>query len=148
MPSPDTCTWADYNYDDGGRRTQIVNRIRASGADIVALEEVWALWWQRWFREDLQDTYPYTSQYTATFDGSCPCETAFGWLLNTCLDTSIPLYCCKAICLFWPNTKPKKNTLGNGLVLLSKFPLSDVKFERFPVFEQCSVGKCEGKSVV
>jgi hypothetical protein len=40
----------------------------------------------------------------------------------------------------------KKNTLGNGLVLLSKFPLSDVKFERFPVFEQCSVGKCEAWS--
>jgi len=142
------CTWADYNYDDGGRRTQIVNRIRASGADIVALEEVWALWWQRWFLEDLQDTYPYTSQYTATFDSSCPCEGALGGLLNTCLDLYIcgfPFYyCCKGP--FYPGTVAKKNTLGNGLVLLSKFPLSDVNFMRFPVFEQCSVGKCEAWS--
>ena len=150
---PPSCNWADYNYDDGGRRTQIVNKIRASGADIVAIEEVWALWWQRWFLEDLQDTYPYTPQYTATFDSSCPCEGAFGQtsLLNACLDYwnaigMICSYCCKAPCFLWPNTCPKKNTLGNGLVLLSKFPLSDVKFERFPVFEQCDVGKCEAWS--
>ena len=148
IPSPDSCTWADYNYDDGGRRTQIVNRIRASGADIVALEEVWALWWQRWFLEDLQDTYPYTPQYTATFDSSCPCAGAFGWSLNACLDNYIcdfPFYyCCKSP--FYPGTVAKKNTLGNGLVLLSKFPLSDVNFVRFPVFEQCDVGKCEAWS--
>jgi parallel beta-helix repeat protein len=133
IPSPDSCTWSDYNYDDGGRRTQIVNRIRASAADIVALEEVWALWWQRWFIEDLQDMYPYT----ATVDSSCAFADALPWELNACLDGGmICAYCCKAPCILWPNTCPKKNTLGNGLVLLSKFPLSDIGFERFPVFSQ------------
>ncbi len=35
--------WADYVFEDGPRREGIAARVRSSGADIVALQEVWAI---------------------------------------------------------------------------------------------------------
>ncbi|MHC4560788.1 MAG: hypothetical protein ACYS80_26200, partial [Planctomycetota bacterium] len=80
IPSPDTCTWSDLNYEDGERRTEIISKIIDYGADIVALEEVWAIWWQRLFLEDpnIASMYPYH----ATSDSSCWCGGALGIELN------------------------------------------------------------------
>jgi predicted secreted protein/endonuclease/exonuclease/phosphatase family metal-dependent hydrolase len=91
---------ADY-HDDTTRRHRIADKVKASGADIVALDEVWAYSNQQWFANELKATYPYS----AFFDSACP--TLLGGLPD----------------------------LGNGLVLLSKWELLDVHFERFPVFE-------------
>ncbi|MFC2172798.1 RICIN domain-containing protein [Acidobacteriota bacterium] len=47
-------------FDDDPRAKHIVNRIKESGADIVALQEVWEYDRQRWFRNMLKGVYPYT----------------------------------------------------------------------------------------
>jgi len=47
-------------FDDDNRARLIAARIRASGADIVGLQEVWAPAMQEWFRRALGDLYPYS----------------------------------------------------------------------------------------
>ncbi len=48
-----------FIFDDEERQTQIEKNIRACGADIVALQEVWAVRRQTLLWEKLQDVYPY-----------------------------------------------------------------------------------------
>jgi endonuclease/exonuclease/phosphatase family metal-dependent hydrolase len=130
------CTWDLLNYQDEIRRTEIISKIIEYGADIVALQEVWAKCWQQSFISDLLSTYPYSYNW----DSSCLCgEACFGSSLWDCLYGYL-----NAIkhCRF-DGCEAERKTLGNGLVLLSKWPLSDVEFERFPVFEHCSIGACE-----
>jgi endonuclease/exonuclease/phosphatase family metal-dependent hydrolase len=92
-------------YEDETRRTHIAAEIRASGADIVGLQEVWAIPWQEWFADRLKATYPYHAMID-----------------NTC-DTSLLGI----------------DALDDGVLLLSKWPLSDVKFDKFPAFTQCNI---------
>ena len=87
-------------HEDDARRYRIADKVEESGADIVALQEVWAWSNQKWFVNRLKDTYPFAFIKYSGRD-----SYLFGI-----------------------------DTLGNGLVLLSKFPLSDTGFKRFPVY--------------
>ena len=92
-------------YQDETRRAHIAAEIRASGADIVALQEVWATPWQEWFANELEANYPYAAYVDST------CDTyVFGI-----------------------------DALDDGVLLLSKWPLSDVKFEKFWTYTQCNI---------
>jgi endonuclease/exonuclease/phosphatase family metal-dependent hydrolase len=92
------CDIDDFLFRDRIRRYHIACKVEESGADIVALQEVWAWSNQNWFVNRLKDTYPFgLINYSA-------CVSSYG------------------------------GTLGNGLVLLSKFPLSDGDFKRFPTY--------------
>ena len=102
--------FADENYyEDTMRRHRIDAKIADSGADIVALQEVWAERWQKWFTQGSEDdqgmrsaayeAYPYRRYY-----------------YGACL-TAGPVA-----------------TLGSGVVLLSKFPIEESGFTPFPVF--------------
>ena len=55
------CHWADYVFEDHTRRAEMASWIADSGADIVALQEVWATPWQEWFVNDegLKAIYPH-----------------------------------------------------------------------------------------
>jgi virginiamycin B lyase len=46
-------------YEDDLRAEKIAERIRNSGADIVALQEVWKYTRQEWFVEQVRDWYPW-----------------------------------------------------------------------------------------
>lgn len=87
-------------YDDGARLEHIAAKIAASGADIVALQEVWADPWQQHIANSLKSVYPYSAhKYSA-------CNSyIFGM-----------------------------DTLSNGVLLLSKWPLSGVSFQSFPTY--------------
>jgi endonuclease/exonuclease/phosphatase family metal-dependent hydrolase len=96
-------------YEDEMRREYISGEVAASGADIVALEEVWGYDWQTWFAQTLKSESDY--QYAAYEYSAC----------DTYLPTGI-------------------DALSNGVLLLSKWPLSKVDFKRFPTFyPSCSV---------
>jgi len=86
-------------YEDTMRRHRILERIRTSGADVVALQELWDYDMQSYFIKELHGTYPHAARVNSI----C---AAPGKLL----------------------------TIGNGLLLLSKWPLSDIKFKRFPTY--------------
>jgi endonuclease/exonuclease/phosphatase family metal-dependent hydrolase len=47
-------------FEDDKRARLIAQRIRESGADIIALQEVWADDRQAWFCRELKDIYPYS----------------------------------------------------------------------------------------
>ena len=88
-------------YEDETRRQYISGEVAASGADIVALQEVWGNPWQQWFAETLKGVYPHAA-----------------YVYSGC-DTYVPT---------------GLDSLSNGVLLLSKWPLSSAKFERFPTF--------------
>jgi endonuclease/exonuclease/phosphatase family metal-dependent hydrolase len=94
------CDPGDFLFEDEIRREYIVAYIIGSGADIVALQEVWAPIWQVWFANVLSGSY----QYAYFVDSSC--DSYFF----------------------------DKDTLSNGLVLLSKWPLSSPRFRKFPTY--------------
>ena len=116
------CNWGDYVFEDYTRREEIASRIEASGADIVVLQEVWAPSWQEWFVERLEPNYPSA-------------EIQKGMCIVDIEDMCFPISGCAG--------GTGIPTLGSGLVLLSKFPLDNIEFERFPTFEQCSIGGCD-----
>lgn len=80
-------------FDDDNRARLIADRIRASGADIVGLQEVWSYRRQQWFCRELASVYPY--------------------------------------CFYPPHPRWALRTTS-GLVLLSKYRLTDVSFSAFP----------------
>ncbi|UCG49217.1 MAG: endonuclease/exonuclease/phosphatase family protein [Phycisphaerales bacterium] len=98
-------------YEDETRRQYIAGEVAASGADIVALQEVWGHPWQQWFAQTLNGVYPHAAyEYSG-------CDT----YVPTGLDS-----------------------LSNGVLLLSKWPLSSPKFERFPTFfPSCAIVEVE-----
>jgi Concanavalin A-like lectin/glucanases superfamily len=127
----------DYWYWDDFRNSQCYARVRNSGADIVALEEVWACSWRSAWKSALNSTYPYIYH----------CDSSFHCLnglraINLALPTGIDTFAPAPAP--WPGTalpdaedwNHRHNTEGNGLVLLSKYPLSDITFQRFPTYTQ------------
>jgi len=91
-------------YQDEIRKGEIIDRVKASGADIVALQEVWVQanndsedHWQDDFISVLSHEYPYA------------------WYANGCPDSPV--------------------MIGSGLVLLSKWPLQEPSFKKFPVYD-------------
>jgi endonuclease/exonuclease/phosphatase family metal-dependent hydrolase len=128
-PFYDKCDWWDYAYEDEMRRDAIASRVEACGADIVVLQEVWCPVWQDWFINRLDANYPFAY----SIDPNCRGNNAWPDYIKTCV------FLCTAASEPW-----RGYTLGNGLVLLSKWPLSNVEFERFPTFEQCPItSACE-----
>jgi len=94
------CDENDFLFEDETRAESIAGKIAACGADIVALQEVWAPFKQQWFAQTLSGVYPH-----AYFvDSSCG-----SYFFGT-------------------------DTLSNGVVLLSKWPLTLSGFTEFPTF--------------
>ncbi len=127
----------DFWYWDDFRNSECYARVRDSGADIVALQEVWACSWRAGWQSALSSTYPYI--YYCDSSSSCLNGLrAINLLLPTGIDSFAPAPAP------WPGTalpnvedwNHRHNTEGNGLVLLSKFPLSDITFRRFPTYTQ------------
>jgi len=54
---------SDIIYMDKERAENILNKVKGCDAHIVALQEVWACDRQKWFAEELKNTYPYTYHY-------------------------------------------------------------------------------------
>jgi parallel beta-helix repeat protein len=129
---PDPPDWADYNFEDGDRRWWTAAYVRSSGADIVALQEVWSIGYRQWLQSTLFDTYPYFRH----LDSSCYCRNALNGI-NSTLDTCITLSA-SFPWLYLPAGGPdydnRFHTQGNGLLLLSKWPLQDIQFTKFPAF--------------
>ena len=97
-------------YEDTMRRHRIDSKIADSGADIVALQEVWAERWQKWFTQGSEDDQGMISSAY----GAYPYRR---YVFGACA------------------TIGPVETLGSGLVLLSKFPIVDSAFKAFPVFD-------------
>ena len=97
-----------YIYEDEIRRGYIIDKIKASNADIVALQEVWAdPWVTDYFIPGLDANYPYTAYMYKGCD-------SYAWGFDT---------------------------LSHGVLLLSKWPISNKRFARFPTFfPSCSIG--------
>lgn len=93
-------------FYDEERQRYIVEKIKASGADIVALQEVWAEKRMNRMRDDLKDIYPHS--YLGS-TGSDPISIAIGMAL-----TKVPV-----------------GAAGSGILLLSKYPLKDKSFNGF-----------------
>lgn len=93
-------------FQDDARHAAIVARIRESRADIVALQEVWAKGRMRRICEDLRGIYPHC-EFGA--DG----DYIFDYLPKLLID-GIP-----------------DRAAGSGLVLLSKFPLIEARFDLY-----------------
>ena len=94
-------------FNDEERYYEILNRIRSSGADIVALQEVWAEEWMEWFQRDLYHEYHMS---IAGSGGASMYE-----FIEDYLDHGIP-----------------DRAAGSGLVLLSKINLHNPDFHLFP----------------
>jgi len=92
-------------FQDEERHAYIVNKIRESGADIVALQEVWAKERMKRIQQELEHMY----HGIAGADG----DYMFNYLPEF-LVSGIPA-----------------RAAGSGLVLLSKIPLHDVRWEIF-----------------
>lgn len=93
-------------FYDEERQQYITNKIRECGADIVAIQEVWAEKRMNRMRDDLKGTYPYS------YLGS----------------TGNPLI---AIFVGMALTKVPVGAAGSGILLLSKYPLKDGTFQGF-----------------
>lgn len=93
-------------FDDDNRRKHIAAHIGKCGADIVALQEVWAYKWQDSVIKELRKAYPYSYRAKGI-------EGRFDW------DWS------------WDVIREVGKT-SSGLVLLSKYKLKDAQFHPFP----------------
>ncbi len=136
----DKCTWSKYQYDDGdtngGRCYNCAACVRSSNADIVAVQEVWANSFREWWTSVLKTGYP-NYPYNYFCDSSCNCHSALDqlwrlWGIPETLPAAI-LGC--ALLHMEDDSAWRLNTLGNGLILLSKWPLQDFQFTRFPAYE-------------
>lgn len=94
-------------FHDGLRHQYIVSRILNSGADIVALQEVWSENRMHQICAELKHKYPYSAL------GNTGNDSLIADLYNY-LDHDIP-----------------DRAAGSGVVLLSRYPLSDVEFHVF-----------------
>jgi len=129
--------WAKYNYYDGDRQWWIAAYTRSSGADIVALEEVWAYGYRKWFKDTLGQGSPLYQYYSWNVENTVNCMEglrAYTNVLPACVDGYALLY----LPPLSDDYARRFNTLGPGLILLSKYPLTDLRFQRFPTYEQSS----------
>lgn len=91
---------------DNHRHNAIVAKIRESKADVVALQEVWAKARMERICNDLKNEYPYSAKGS---DGGSAIQ-----YLPALITSGIP-----------------DRAAGSGLVLLSKYPISEIGFELF-----------------
>ena len=107
-------------FHDSRRHDFIIAKIRESGAHIVALQEVWAESRRERIRDQLRDIYPH-SALGATGKSLIP-------IIAALIDEELP-----------------RHAAGSGVLLLSKFKLSDQKvkiFEGSDDAEEISASKC------
>jgi endonuclease/exonuclease/phosphatase family metal-dependent hydrolase len=120
-------------YDDDNRAQHILDNLRDCGADIVALQEVWACNRQTWFENHLKlnDIYPYSYHYAEHCKFSVTSPDQIIELLKKFLgklnyQDANP----KAVeDAYQKAIEPFKNT--SGLLLLSKYPLEKPEFHEF-----------------
>ena len=143
----DRCTWSKYQYDDGdtngGRCYNCAAFVRSSNADIVAVQEVWAYSFREWWTSVLKTGNP-NYPYTYFLDSSCNCHSALDqlWKLWGWVPESLPAAILACAVLHMEDDRAwRLNTLGNGLILLSKWPLQDFQFTRFPAYDCGDPGK-------
>jgi endonuclease/exonuclease/phosphatase family metal-dependent hydrolase len=128
-------------YQDDNRAELIALKLETCGADIVALQELWACGRPKWFAEKLQKIYPYSYYYTdseqcreVTFAKLfLEVGSAYGWsYVGKLIKEGAPAAKAAA-------EKAAKNVirkyykLMNGLLLLSKYPIEMPRFHEFPV---------------
>jgi len=130
--------WHDYAYYDGPRRNQIADRIRSSGADIVALQEVWAYGIRSDINNLLNSVYPYSYWENDVSTNCLNGLRAYNPLLPTCIDSVYGSNLPKPV-----DQARRFNTLGCGLLLLSKYPLSGWGIRRFPTYKNCALGDAD-----
>ena len=136
-------TWAEYAYLETERHAAIAAKIQSSGADIVALQEVWAYSWRDWMTITLSGTYPHAY----TVDSSINCYSGIEYY-NSALPSAITALSYACLPPVWGDDWDRRhNTLGNGLILLSKYPLSDMGFQRFPTHKQSTLDKADDSDV-
>jgi endonuclease/exonuclease/phosphatase family metal-dependent hydrolase len=117
-------------YEDNDRAQYILNNVKASGADIVALQEVWACNRQKLFARQLKDIYPYSYCYRE----HCRNPDA---TITEILKELVETYEGKSLeCWNYQDAYQKvlehfKN--NSGLLLLSKYPLeiTETEFREF-----------------
>ncbi|MBN1908265.1 MAG: endonuclease/exonuclease/phosphatase family protein, partial [Pirellulales bacterium] len=105
-------------YDDDNRARLIAEKVKSCGADIVGLQEVWAFKRQKWFATLLSKTYPYAyyppkPKVVKKFALS---EVVIGFSNGKLTGAGY--------------ISPQVTT--SGLVLLSKYPLTNPGFSPFP----------------
>jgi len=119
--------WADFALEDGARRDTIAAYVRSSGADIVALQEVWSYGYRNWIKNTLSDAYPYSYFFEIFCDSSYGLNKIHDHLI-TCIDAWGLVY------LPSDDYTRRYSKLGNGLVLLSKWPLQNIQHPIFPAY--------------
>jgi len=119
--------WAYYALEDGVRRDTIATYVRSSGADIVALQEVWSYGYRNWIKNTLSDAYPYSYCFESFCDSTYGLNKIDNNLI-TCIDFWGLVY------LPSDDYTLRYNKLGNGLVLLSKWPLQNIQHPIFPAY--------------
>ncbi len=132
--------WTDFTYYDDDRRYQIAAHIRSSGADIVALQEVWAYGYRYWIADVLDEgspSYPYNYWYLDSSVNAKDGIRAFNELLGVCLPLTATVFNLPVEA----DRQRHNHTLGCGLLLLSKYPLSNFDFQRFPTYTQTPLNK-------
>jgi len=130
--------WADYSFEDWDRLLGLTLHL-GGVADIVALEEVWAVGW----RQVLQGVLGY--RYSYLVDSSANCRAGLK-AYNAMLPANIDAIGLKE--LRYPvDYDHRCQTLGNGLLLLSKYPLSDTRFARFPTYTQSPLDQAASSDV-
>ncbi len=133
--------WTDYTYYDEDRRYQIAAHIRSSGADIVAVQEVWAYGYRYWMADVLDagsPSYPYNYWY---LDSSIDAQNGYH-----AFHAGLPVCIPPTALLRLPVEADRDrmfNTLGCGLLLLSKYPLSQFDFRRFPTYTQSPLDEAD-----
>ncbi len=115
--------------DDDTRADQIAQRLARSGADIVALQELWSCDRPRWFAERLRTVYPYHYYYTERCPEVKP-EEFRSDLLRVITTHVFALDDAEQAIM--DMMRSKNYTIMNGLLLLSKYEISDAEFHQFP----------------
>jgi endonuclease/exonuclease/phosphatase family metal-dependent hydrolase len=130
-------------FDDDNRAELIARKLETCGADIVALQELWACGRPKWFAERLQKVYPHSYYHTE----QCPEVTLEKLTLEVaaaCVGGGV-----KKLPAFLKGLKEgkaavvsaaekaavdvikKKYKLMNGLLLLSKYQIDTPRFHEF-----------------
>jgi endonuclease/exonuclease/phosphatase family metal-dependent hydrolase len=116
-------------YEDDDRARYILNNVKDSDVDIVALQEVWACDRQEWFARQLKDIYPYSYYYREHCKNPDATITEILKKLTDILGT-VKNGASSGQTLFENVLEHFKN--NSGLVLLSKYPLETTEFYEFP----------------
>ena len=131
-------------FDDDNRAEFIARKLETCGADIVALQELWACGRPRWFAERLQNVFPH-SYYQTEQCQEVKFERLRLEVVKACVGfvvNELPSFLkgwkegkaavVSAAKKAAMNVIKEKYKLMNGLLLLSKYPIETPMFHEFP----------------